>query len=160
MSKADSENQSTNSSKKESAKVETIASKQDGKNSSQKSNSTKVETLDDTISQVFDEIHTSPTAAAKLVPEETGAEQGFIGKHLKKLAEKEEQKKKQLQEEKNLEELTKFGFDKSAANSVGQNLQESSKKRGIMARVQAKIDKELKDQQAIQLSETIYDPEF
>lgn len=57
----------------------------------------KKDSLDDTISQVFDEIHMSPGAGEKLAHEE-GNEQGFIGKHLKKLKEKEEMQKRKVEE--------------------------------------------------------------
>lgn len=48
-------------------------------------------------------------------------------------------------------------MDKEAKGEV---TQEMLKKRGIMARAKAKIDKELKDQQAIQIGESIGDPDF
>jgi len=47
---------------------------------------------------VFDEIHMDPNAGSKMVHEEhTGQEeQGFIGKHLKKLKAQEDEKQRKI----------------------------------------------------------------
>ena len=54
------------------------------------------ETLDDTISKVFDEMHQPTLNLLNNKSEDTaeGSGEGFIGKHLKKLKEKEELKKR------------------------------------------------------------------
>lgn len=103
--------------------------------------------LDDTISQVFDEIHDSSQSlsTSNSSEEADGTEQGFIGKHLKKLQEKEEQRKRKLEEDRRAAEIEKYGglIDKQEAAQLAQ---QGQKPRGIIARARAKIDKELKDQ--------------
>ena len=59
----------------------------------------KSASLDDTISQVFDEIHESSFSTSNHTDEADPTDQGFIGKHLKKLAQIEEEKKKKQEEE-------------------------------------------------------------
>ena len=61
--------------------------------------SEKVDSLEDTISQVFDEIHMNPNSSSEgSSKDDSGTEQGFIGKHLKKLKEQEELKKRKIEE--------------------------------------------------------------
>lgn len=122
----------------------------------------KSASLDDTISQVFDEIHESSFSTSNHTDEADPTDQGFIGKHLKKLAQIEEQKKKKQEEERRAAEIEKYGglIGEKEASQIVSGSVIAQKPRGIMARAKAKIDKELKDQQAIQIGESIADPNF
>lgn len=114
--------------------------------------------MDDTISQVFDEIHQSSNTSAVLNTTQTSsddidsANEGFIGKHLKKLQKQEAEQKKKLEEERRALEIEKYGslLGKEDPSTQAQLLA-NDKPKGIMARAKAKIFKEMRDEQEIQL---------
>lgn len=91
-----------------------------------------------------------PNAGNKMAHEEHAEqeEHGFIGKHLKKLKAQEDEKQRKIQEQKRFEDLQKYGeYSKLAVSQAGsQQVKMNPKKRGILARAQAKMEKELKDQ--------------
>lgn len=118
----------------------------------------KEESLDDTISQVYDEIHSGNSTDT----DSDGG--GFIGQHMKKMAEK----KKAEEEAKKLEAEKQWALDHPgfiAESNISTVLKhQKNHKKGILERVQEKIqvaEKEKADDDAGEIMEqALNDPSY
>lgn len=119
----------------------------------------KEESLDDTISKVYDEIH-SANSTDKDTDSDGG---GFIGQHMKKVAEK----KRAEEEAKKLAEERQWALDHPgfvAESAVQSKKKKKNHKKGILERVEEKIQSEVKekeqDDSAEIMEQALNDPSY